>query len=383
MLGWDVGTFEFLSDRILALDYHSHAKLKLRTGGSSGQISKTQCRGLAEGDGMYWDVAKKNGKNNVRLPVKHRYRSPVVFEFHVAGKRAAEAYAVIWLQHLVDNQTANVNIPIWKTKNGGPRLVQNYITEDNLPTDVPGLEDLTEVGRLQFRCQFKAGIDESHEEFVADNESRETYETWEACLAEGVRHRKATKELPAKTQELHDKSLTETRDVLKQADTDEKKKWLTKDGTDWSGAFGEDPKAYVDEHGRKRAEPGANKPLPHDPNNPSSDEDSDEEESTSDSDDLGITDANHGSPQSRRAYGQANGSTRSDTNGDGPVSQGQKDEVNKKTEKRKQRGLMQWKPMRNAVFAKDEAKFAMKKVKHRMTGGLGGREPGVETEAAG
>ncbi|KAI9795244.1 MAG: hypothetical protein M1835_006140 [Candelina submexicana] len=380
MLGWDVGTFQFLSDRILALDYKSHAKLKLRTGGSSGKISKTQCRALAEGDGMYWDIAKKDGKNNVRLPVKYRYRSPVVFEFHVAGKRAADAYAIVWLHHLVDNETANINIPIWKTKNGA-RLVQNYITEENVPTDTPGLEDLTEVGRLQFRCQFKAGIDESHEEFVADNESRETYETWEACLAEGVRSRKATKELPAKSQELHDKSLTETRDVLKQADTEEKKKWLTKDGTDWSGAFGEDPSAYVDEHGRKRAEPGANKAIPHDPNNPSSDEDSDINGSlSSDSDDLGITNATHGSPMSRKTYGQVNGSAGDRTNGNGPVNQQQKEAVNKKTEKRKQRGLMQWKPVRNAVFAKDEAKFAMKKVKHKMTGGLGGREPGVETE---
>ncbi|KAI9841182.1 MAG: hypothetical protein M1830_007893, partial [Pleopsidium flavum] len=89
MLGWDVGTFEFTSARILALNYHSHAKLKMRTGGSSGSISKTQCRSLAEGDGMFWDITKKDGKNDVRLPVKFRYRSPVVFEFHTAGKRSA------------------------------------------------------------------------------------------------------------------------------------------------------------------------------------------------------------------------------------------------------------------------------------------------------
>lgn len=33
------------------------------------------------------------------------------------------------------------------------------------------------------------------------------------------------------------------------------------------------------------------------------------------------------------------------------------------------------------VFAKDEAKFSIKKIQHKMTGGLGGREPTVETEA--
>ena len=34
----------------------------------------------------------------------------------------------------------------------------------------------------------------------------------------------------------------------------------------------------------------------------------------------------------------------------------------------------------NLAFAKDEAKFSMKKLKHKMTGDLGGREPDVETE---
>ena len=153
MLGWDVGTFEFMSDRILALNYHAHAKLKLRTGGSSGSISKTQCRKLPEGDGMFYDIAKKEGKNNVRLPIKFRYRSPVVFEFHVAGKRGAAAYATVWLHHLIDNDTQDVDIPIWTTKNGA-RLTQNYITETNIRAkEVPGLEDLEEIGRLHFRVR--------------------------------------------------------------------------------------------------------------------------------------------------------------------------------------------------------------------------------------
>ena len=392
MLGWDVGTFEFLSNRILALDYHGHAKLKLRTGGSSGSISKTQCRRLPEGDGMFWDLAKKDSKYNVRLPVKFRYRSPVVFEFHTAGKRGAVAYAMLWLHHLVDNEETPINIPIWTTKNAA-RLTQNYITEENVKGAViAGLEDLTEVGRLHFRCQFKAGTDEDHQQFVVDNESRETFETWEACRDEGVRTRTVNKELPPKVQELHEQSLTEGRDVLKEADPEEKKKWLAKDGQDWSGAFGHDPKAYMDSRGRKRAEPGAGKPV-HDPTNPSSDDDNidgDYESSDSDSDDLGIQDATT-SPSAKNMNGstQANGTS---APADGDMADGtgsvRKDEelkevATKKAEKRKHRGLMQWKPVRNAAFAKDEAVFAMKKAKKKMTGGLSGREPGVETETGG
>ncbi|KAH6959950.1 hypothetical protein BKA56DRAFT_599947 [Ilyonectria sp. MPI-CAGE-AT-0026] len=39
---------------------------------------------------------------------------------------------------------------------------------------------------------------------------------------------------------------------------------------------------------------------------------------------------------------------------------------------------VQWRPMRNAQFAKDEAKYALRKV--RTLGSLDGRKPDVETE---
>ena len=358
MLGWDVGTFEFTSDRILALNYHHNSKLKMRTGGSIGQISRTQCQKLAEGDGMYWDIAKKDGKNNVRLPVKFRYRSPVVFEFHITGKRGAAAYAVIWLHHLVDNTEVDINIPIWTTKNGA-RLTQNYITEDNIRAkEVPGLEDTEEIGRLQFRCQFKAGIDEDHERFVVDNDSRETFETWEACLAEGVREKRVTKEMPPKVQELHDQSLTEGRDILKEAEPEERKKWLAKDGQDWSGAFTHDPKAYMDSKGRKRAEPGVDKPV-HDPHVPSDDDDhvGDEGDDSDSESDLGVQDAE------TRAGKDMNGSAAEGTTlkDDGKTRAA----ANKKSEKRKNRGMMQWKPVRVSLGFRQDFRHANHKLHHR------------------
>ena len=344
MLGWDVGTFEFTSNRILATGYHNNAKLKMRTGGSIGQIGRTQCRSLPEGDGLFWDIAKKDGKNNVRLPVKFRYRSPVVFEFHNSGKRGAAAYSMIWLHHLADNTPVDINIPIWTTKNGS-RLTQNYITEENIKAkEIPGLEDLQEVGRLQFRCQFKAGTDEDHAAFVTDNDSRETFETWEACLAEGVRDRHVNKELPPKVQELHEQSLTQGRDVLKEADEGERKKWLAKDGEDWSGAFTHDPKAYIDSAGRKRAEPGADKPV-HDPHDPSDDDDNipgdalDDDDDSDSSSDLGLHDGEHQRPEDK-----VNGSAADPELS--PKDQKKREEANKKTEKRKNRGMLQWKPVR-------------------------------------
>lgn len=372
MLGWEVGTFEFLSDRVLATGYTTPAKLKLRTGGSTGNISKSQCQTLEEGDGLFWDISQN--KSPIKLPVKFRYRSPVVFELHLPSKRGAVAYAIIWLHHLIDNEPTDINIPIWWTSNGN-RLTQNYVTEDNLRAkEVPGLEDLKEVGRLQFRCCFKAGTDEYHSAFITDNESRETYETWEACFAEGVRDRTVSPSVSERVGNLHEQSLINGRDILEQADPEEKKKWLAKDGQDWSGAFGHDPKAYIDSAGRKRAEPGVDEPV-HDPINPSSDDEKLGEyhgsDSDSDSVDLGVKDATNA---------DAPGERNETRNAEDQQSRESMDSANKRTEQRKHRGLLQWKPVRNAAFAKDQAKFAFGRVKKRMTGGLEGRKPDVETE---
>jgi hypothetical protein len=393
MLGWDVGTFEFLSDRILATGgWSSNAKLKLRTGGSSGKIPRTSCHRLDEKDGVYWDLGKSEGKHNVRLPVKHRYRSPVIFEFHVAGKHSAAAYACIWLQHLTDNEETAIDIPIWKTSNG-TRLVQNYVTERNWKAkEVPGLQDLEEIGRLQFRARFKAGTDESHKHFVTDNDSRETFETWEACLAEGVRERVVDVEVPENVESMHNASLTQGRDILKDVSEREKKKWLSKTGTDWSGAFGDDPRAYTDKAGNKVAEPGKDRP-PHDPTNPSSDEDHEPNYQSDTSSDLGIADAtspkspngsSHKSIDTTRTSMTGGSTMTQDANGS-PISRKDKkyfENQAKRTERRKQRGLMQWKPARNVVFAVDEGKIGVKKLGIKMgLGGLHGREPTVETEA--
>lgn len=196
MLGWDVGTVEFMSDRITATGFTTNTKLKLRTGGSVGKLSRTSCHALENGTGQYWDLESEDAKKAIRMPVKYRYRSPLVIEFHAAGKRKAVAHAVIWLHHLIDNEETPIDIPIWQTS-APARITQNYITEANCKNEA-GIEDLEEIGRLQFRARFKAGTDDSHKAFISDNDSRETYETWEACLAEGVRGHKVDKEVPGK-----------------------------------------------------------------------------------------------------------------------------------------------------------------------------------------
>jgi hypothetical protein len=381
-LGFSVGTFQFTGQHVTAKGYNHHARIKLRTGGSVGKLGRHTCHALGEGEtGYYWDLNKMEGKRDgkpVRLPVKYRYRSPVVFEFHIANHRKPDAYAVFWLHTLIDNEPTDLDIPIYKTK-APARLTQNYITPEILEKEtVPGLDDLEEVGRLHFSGMFKAGMDDSHEAFVMDNSSRETYETWECCRAEGVRTNKVEKELPERVQTLHEQSLTAGRDVLKETDPDEKQKWLSKTGTDWSGAFGDDPASYMDKNGKKRREPGAEPPLT-DAERETDGDATDGTAGTYDSDsssDLGIKDAT-----SRKSMESGWTAGTTDTSGTtNTMSEKDVNKQNKKTEERKQRGLMQWKPARNLKFAKDEGVIGMRKLKNKITGGLEGRQPGVETE---
>lgn len=378
MLGWDVGTFEFISDRITLKNYSQAAKIKLRTGGSTGKLPRSACK--SDENGYYFDITDKSA--TPRLPVKYRYRSPVVFEFHVASKRGAVAYAVLWLQHLVDNEQTQIDIPIWTTKSPN-RLIQNYVTEENWQKlNLDCLKDLTEVGRIQFTGRFSPGMDESHERFVSDNDSRETFETWEACRAEGVRGRHVSVVTPDNVKELHEKSLVQGRDILRDVDPKERKRWITQDGVDWSGTFGEDPQDYIDEQSHETEKfykkggtttHGNNANSNHKMENDNNDDDEEDYDTSDDDSDDGDKST---SPSSSNGTSSATSNDASQ-----PMSDKAGNKANKRSERRQQRGLMQWKPARNAIFAKHEATFALRKMKKKFgMGDLTGREPDVETE---
>jgi len=374
LLGWDVGTFEFKSDIIEAANFSASPKIKLhlRTGGSSATIKRNACSRTDGSNGLTWNISSNDkDKGGLRLPIKYRYRSPVFFEFNQSGKIKTEFFASLWLQDIVDNEESDFDIPIWKCNNG-LRLSQNFITEGNFK-NVPDIE-MEEVGRLKFRGRFKAGIDPDHRRFVCDNDSRETMEAWEACYAEGVRQTEVRAEIPPPIQELHGKSLIHARDVLAEADDKDKKQWLAKDGTDWGAAFGKDLAEL----------------MPTD-RNESSDQDNEyESESDTESTDLGIKDATSKEPvngEGTSGDAASTGCSSTDSTGSTAVSNNSKNPIKQFKEYRSKsrdlhrthRGMMQWKPMRNLQFGKDEAMFAARRAMGM--GGLNGRQPDVETEA--
>ncbi|KAI1179559.1 C2 domain-containing protein [Nemania sp. FL0916] len=380
-LGWDVGTFEFMSDNLTSTftgTDKGKIKLSMRTGGSSATIKRDQC--IAEDGTVSWNVSGITNNPKPRLPVRYRYRSPIFIEFHLPGKRHVNHFAVVWLQGLVDNDEQDFDIPVWKCDNA-TRLSQNYITEDNF-NSIPDIK-IEEVGRLRFRGRFKAGTDLDHLRFVSDNNSRETIETWEACFAEGVRQQEVSKEVPPNVQKLHDESLTHGRDVLATISPEEREKWLAKDGTDWSGAFGKDP---ADMMGGQ--EGGDHESSEH----YESDSDSSHSGRNSQSADLGVKDATtagddgDGMQRARTASTGAGSldsgvslrSSGSGGGGRGPLAQYKEYKARSRDLHRQHRGLMQWRPMRNVQFAKDEALFAVRRMSK--VGSLSGRQPDVETE---
>lgn len=367
-LGWDIGTFEFLSDSISISNYSAHSRLRLRTGGSSANIKRTL---MTKQEGaVSFNVSGEGHSTKIRLPVRHRYRSPIFFELHPAGKRGPDAFAALWLLELVDGEEKEFDIPLFTCSNS-VRLSQNYITQENFK-EIPDT-DIEEIGRVRFRGRFSPGTDTDHIHFVSDNDSRETIEAWEACYAEGVRQGEVKTEVPPLIQKLHDESLTDGRDVLAQADEKEKDRWMAKDGTDWTGAFGKDP-----------AQMAATK------DNERNSEESDkfeQEDDDSDDPDLGLHDAEHEGERSEPSRPSQDtdghsmatqGTESSKKSGHGPIGAYKDYKTRSRDLHRKHRGLMQWRPLRNAQFAKNETKFALRKI--RTLGALDGRQPDVETE---
>ncbi|KAK3989853.1 hypothetical protein QBC44DRAFT_79014 [Cladorrhinum sp. PSN332] len=401
----EIGTFEFLGDQVRTVNYAPGEKttLKLRTGGSSGSVKGQFCQRTQDGNGLLWDISGEGKSQRLRLPVRYRYRSPVFFEFHPPGKRRkTDTFAAIWLQDIPDTEEKDFDIPIWRCNNG-MRLSQNYITEANY-SSVPDIK-IEQVGRLRFRGRFKPGTDQDHLKFVSDNDSRETIESWEACFAEGVRGEHVQAEVPPLVQKLHEESLTHGRDVLRSASEEDKRMWLSRDGRDWTGAFGEDPAELLAGHRRDSSESATEC----DSTQPTEAEEEDV--------DLGVADAEHGtldeekkrngvdengegdqdsgdytwrrsSDDTRRPSVEQNGrasidtratsATQASTSSKNPIKQYKDYRSRSRDLHRQHRGLMQWKPMRNIAFAKDETLFAARRM--MKVGSLSGRKPDVETE---
>ncbi|RPB05375.1 hypothetical protein L873DRAFT_1662648 [Choiromyces venosus 120613-1] len=379
LMGWDVGTFEFTSENVVAEGFTSAGsgtKIKMRTGGSTGKIPRRNASAGENGQ-VTWTLEKKRGKK-VRLPVKHRYMSPIVFDFYhtsaassVKPKNSPDAHAVLWLDSLVDNAPTPVCIPIYKTKNP-KRLLQNHLANT---ADAPDL-DLEEVGTLNFEAKFKPGMDEDHERFATDNDARETFETWQACRGEGIRGDVVRKETNEVSETLQGQSVYEMKEDLveydKMSDEDketESKRLTDKYGMDWNGVFEAVQKDLAPQQQHHHTRTPTTTTTATDYSLTSDDSDDSDSESDSDSSYHHVTTTDPPGPPSDADM---------QSHSPNPIKQVKGYRQNQKSMHRRHRGLMQWKPMQSIAFASNEAKFGVRKLKGKVS--LKGREPDVETE---
>ena len=184
LLGYDIGSFAISSPIVCTGDSINTRKLTLRTSGSQRVIKGGE---KSEG-GCTWKLDNKQSL----LPVHYRYMSPLVLEFAgiaetvpgPLGKKMNKNkhFAILWLFRLIDNRSQEFTLPIFKTNNPD-RLTQNVVSE---PDETMKLE---EVGEVKFTGRFKAGLDESHEEFLGKGNSNHdhwsAYHSWMAARKSG------------------------------------------------------------------------------------------------------------------------------------------------------------------------------------------------------
>lgn len=408
ILGYELGAFRITSDRISVTGYQCNSKLKIRGSGGHVSLPRSTFKHFKDGEsGGYYDICSDEMKAKTLVPVKHRYRSAVIFELQDGSD---PGYVILWLQALADNEVQDMDLPIWTTKNY-TRLIQNYITEENRELKrSPGLEDLKIVGRLRFSCLFTPGFNQCHERMVADNDARESFESWEACVSEGVRGQ-IKAEIPPSVKRLHERSLMQERDVLR---VDKRESGESSRGPNPPSVDG------TRSPPRQSSDDAANGPGKNRMSNaswPSTRSNQEgvhfEDNSRSQSAELEryrprtANSSTHSGSHHNSGYmsGGADdeGREEDDEFNEHPEDfladdseQGQRtseetteerknrigNKANKRSEWRKQRGVMQWRPARNAAFVKHEAAFAAKKLKHKFVGDMTGREPDIETEVA-
>ncbi|KAK6543529.1 hypothetical protein TWF694_000275 [Orbilia ellipsospora] len=373
LLGWDIGSIEIMDDLMTAIGPGAQELLNSRIVMTSDCDTKKVPRRLAVNDnGVGWNL---NGLT-IRLPVRQRYGSALRLEFYSRMSRKPIAYAVYWLNEIVDNQTTKLSLPVWKTKNVNA-LTQNYISGNDIT--VRENIDAEQIATFNVTLRFKDGLDESHRSYMDSNDDRETFDAFEACLAEGSRRRIVKRETGATIKKLIATGATE--DV---PDDEESEVVDAGDGTlappptrpqmrghepsqterptgeniimneeDWKAEV----MSVVDSQDEFSEDENVRRIAGDDPD----DVDERHDLSSDDDDDSGNkSEEERGvDPDAKRARKER--------------------KMSEKRQKfRKHRGIMQWRPARNMIFLKDELKVGAQKIKGKF--GMKGRQPGLETE---
>jgi Ca2+-dependent lipid-binding protein len=364
LLGWDIGSFEVLGDKISVEEdgagLLSTSRINIHTDVGHQYIS----RQWIEKDGRVatWNLKSviEGGtslqKRRLLIPVRRRYQAPVKFEFLNKSNRKPIAYAIYWLCDIADNKETVLTLPVYKTPMP-KQMVQNYIPD--LERDALKAE---KIGMIKLTVRFKMGMDDSHLQWLKTNDDRETYESWQCSVAEGYRSRVVKRETPDTVKELVAEGKIDGDNVVMNEESDD----------DNAETTAKDDVVRV-----PRATPGMEKEVD-DFQGDGKDEDKwsalghELEQYTSD---ASATSPSIISDDSDSLRIQED-FTDSEIDDDELKRRRQKQDArsSKSELHRKQRGTMNIKVLRHMKFGKDEAKVLSHKIKDKFS--MKGREPG-------
>ena len=155
LTGWDYGTIEIRGPvkpkKGLPKDLTEH-RIKVRT-----NLGRTKL----QSENGQWQHKGRSGPDDVFLPLRKRYSSPLVIEFRksVMGPDRTEAFAVLWLQELTDEQDEVKTAKVW---NGG---------KDNLRRatscfEYTGMEEGEQpLGEVELHVKFWRGLSGYHKSY--------------------------------------------------------------------------------------------------------------------------------------------------------------------------------------------------------------------------
>ena len=352
LLGWNVGSVELMKSEIKVVGDKRLASTRLVLKTDNGRA--VVHRRWAQGEGV-WNV-----KGRIRLPVRQRYMSTFYLKFYSRSNRKPIGHAVLWLRSIIDNLDHDLEIPVWEIKDRRS-IVENNVTDSDITKRD---ETAKKIGILHICIRFKDGMDETHRAYVRTNDDRETMDAFEASLAEGNRSSLVKRETSATVRQLvSDGSVGNgSNSSSAESDEDDEDEVVHKPRGINIGLQSQTERRELvpdEEDQRKAAEMEAEIQGV-----------VDEDQIGSDLDEIAGAD-----PDDTQALEDSEAAN-------DPRSKKQQDKEMKRQEKRhlyrKQRGLMNIKPIRNAMFLKDEIKVGVNLLTSKLA--LKGRTPDVETE---
>ncbi|KAK7751231.1 hypothetical protein SLS62_006776 [Diatrype stigma] len=171
LLGWNYGTLEIrgtVKPRSGLNGGLTSHRIKIHT-----NLGRTK---MQPADGQ-WLHKGKSGPDDVFLPVRKRYSSAAIIEFRksVVGPDRTEAFAVLWLKDLTDDQDETKTLKVWK---GG----KDNLRRASACSEYSGMEEGEQpLGEVELSVKFWRGLSGYHKGYAAQSKNSEMRDVME-CL---------------------------------------------------------------------------------------------------------------------------------------------------------------------------------------------------------